>query len=899
MLYFGASIFHPKRTHNLKKRRTVCGALVCLLISCWSYSQGQEAYYAGRLDSSKTLEELLAFAVYSNETDTLTYQLVCRHNDDTLTQLEQERVIKEGFNLICVDSSATDKALWKFLETDSVLPPGKYEIVFSILSENTLNDVNEEFEIKLRGFPFEMLSVEKKVDEHIGTVWLSCHEERTLFLIQASGHRADSLTSAKPVPLRIRRHENLRIGCYHHGIKVSDTVLPLKSLLATLAVRKATLGLKDNADELLKMPKPEKPDLKPKLGVDAVYEYQCSTIDTIFRELPNRYHRVFLRPSVQLAGIPFSSEFYYTTESGMGYNLNSFNLSFDRWKWEDISDQNLQAISRQTDNAISVYHQELEGIDSELDRLEGEGQRMQGMAQSSDSLVYDHLGKEGDKLQDRVLDSLNDYKAQVGDSLASRKDSLKPEMDSTALKKWEKVNAYMSEIQARRQELLALRNKVDSKLKLYEEKKRELENKTASADSVYGDAKDKVLGKVRGLQIGLHNPSYSRAVLQGIPVSGVSADIEHKGFRVKATHGKYTDTNSMVFARVPASFPNTVSALRAGYMSPSGHGTDVSIFRFLKPEITPQYVLGLQSQTTQGSLLLKGETHTFLADPSLAIITLANSQLKGEARYTIPKVNVTLSTSYERAGELYQAPGVPFYRNNMQRLEARVEKLWWKGTLQTNAFVRNERPVEANGLPYSFTGMGAELLASLPNGLALGASYTPFQQSLTMLHQNLQQQTQFAVVNGFANHRYMVLQTRHQTMVNYTSMQYSVNGEAPKLFRQYSLNQQIKFPYPFALRGTLNFIDNQKAENDDKAYALTGNAEFTFSLKKWAISTQYAKNLNYLDGSAMSSIGGAVQYKPVAWTQVELNVAQRHFENWPFIGTQQEQLVNLRLSFSF
>lgn len=883
--------------------------LVIVLLCFSSLTKAQQSidiYYAGLADKSKTISQLSSWNIYSLTETPFETNLKIWLNDSVIFKDTREFKGQKGLTSISINDSAL---IWT---GDSIIPEGRYEIKLSLKTDSFKFERGKTVKIK-NAFPIKSLWVEmakplhrlsspqllvKRVDTQVSQqfIWTSIGSDinQRIFI------------SKNPQALRLTRKGQYQISVFSNGLLLTDTVLNQKDLAQRVIHQRR--GLIDFNDQIAAFN--PKGALENRLSQKPIqfsghvqYDFQYSNIDTLYSNLPNNYHRFFVRPHLNVYGIPLMSEFYYTTESGLGYNLNSFSLGFDRHSWEAEYRKKWSDEKARLGNKTSVLENSLKDMDDELDHLKSESKRLDGLQHGLDSATQQRLEKERIVLTNRIQDSFSHVENNLRDSLVELSDSLRPQPDSAQQAQLERIAEYRSQLAQKHSQITLQKNKVESQLAEIEERKQTIDEKFQQTKSLTEDIErnvnDAVLSKLKGFDIGLHTPYYGESILNGTPISGVSAKVEHKGVYTEFTHGKYTDSLTFFGMNTPSEFDKTFDGLRLGVRLKNHAFVDLNAFRFKEPNRSSDLILGVRTGINQGRLTLDAEAYSFTSAKNAMHISSKNGQMTLRGNYVNEKHKWTLSGQFDHSGENFRSPAVPFYRSNLRKSEIKISKSFLKSAINASAFLKKEAPIVSYNLPYKATGFGAEVNAVIPNGPMLGASYMPFQQSVALVRQEAMQQSQFSVFNAFISHQFLLWQSRHQSTGTYTEMGYTVNNETPKVLRQYSVQHSIRFPYPLTVNANLAFIDNRNETDTEGEYMTTGSLNVAYQFKKTETSIVYRNSINYLDDTEFQGVGLSIGYTPNPYLDIKASYNHNELINFLQVGNRLENRFNLGVGIAF
>src|SRR5690606_7518184 len=198
------------------------------------------------------------------------------------------------------------------------------------------------------------------------------------------------------------------------------------------------------------------------------------------------YGRLYLTPTFRILGVPFSSNFFFTTESNNTYSNRFFAIRLDvnemkRNIKESLEKEIAEArkLDRLRDVEMKKTSSELEKSKSELDKLKStdadfnsyrdkletklKSERDEYLSNKRNELMKDSSNWTGigrDRLEDRILflkDSIErSNKGKLSDSL-SKKNANLVTMDSNSRKKYIELQQKLTELEDKYSEIQSLR----------------------------------------------------------------------------------------------------------------------------------------------------------------------------------------------------------------------------------------------------------------------------------------------------------------------------------------------------------------------------------------------------------------------------------------------------------
>jgi hypothetical protein len=330
------------------------------------------------------------------------------------------------------------------------------------------------------------------------------------------------------------------------------------------------------------------------LGGDVYVESYASNVRLPYQLGEQYYTRIYATPKLNLLGLPFKSDLYYTTETNTFYNSNSIGFTLDV---EALKQQTVDRVTNDLDITKSqlkvnaLYRIELQRYTEDLERIIANEQR--------------ELHNEQKVLQSKLHELKNDQREQIESRAYAYKDSVRQHgqnrLDSALDEN--KAQQHLNSSQTR------ARHTYDSLNRLYEQKKQKVETLKSyymigmklyrlsqQKDSIYQSTfntiksksdsiksseenalssrvfKNKWIQKIQNFSIGSVYPYYSDMSINGIAIRGTDVAISRNKSVYRVSLGKtLSEYNTLPESGMANSFDRNSIAVQTGWKDTFGH----------------------------------------------------------------------------------------------------------------------------------------------------------------------------------------------------------------------------------------------------------------------------------------------------------------------------------------
>lgn len=325
------------------------------------------------------------------------------------------------------------------------------------------------------------------------------------------------------------------------------------------------------------------------------------------------YTRIWFNPSLTLFGLPFSSDFYYTTESNSYYNSNSFNITFDfhtfkrqlmEGVYRELNERRKVDNMRERDINTNVkQREELENkrnlINRTIDSFENELQSIEPPNGYHDtSLQTDLPNEDGTIYKDSIqydtdsLEAVLKNKKRTLEKLKKDKDILEDKIMKLSEKK--------AALEKLRQSDSALINMDEREL----QSKANLKNIAGAYNSKYNKLL-KFATCIEKFNIGTVYPVHSDLTVMGTSVRGIDLQWANDKSFIKLSTGKAVANDFRFFGNHRPDFDRNFYAITAGLGNEDQNHIYVSRVYFNDPEkITDRQRVTNSIQGIGGQLVL-------------------------------------------------------------------------------------------------------------------------------------------------------------------------------------------------------------------------------------------------------------------------------------------------------
>ena len=477
----------------------------------------------------------------------------------------------------------------------------------------------------------------------------------------------------------------------------------------------------------------------------------------------SKYVRFSSFSNLDLFGLPFTADIYYTTEENTLFNSNHFSVSFDNQRFMDNNTQNYKQNIEQAKTKLDYKQyqtvlleksqKELEKQKADLEANQKEYEnKLSNLAQKERERVSDSI--EGDRLKgvnDTFMDSLNTYNLPsraYSDSVEQKREAVRNEIARRRL---------MADTHRLAKRCHAISKKLDSANLKYQELKQEFGEdsaKLASMIETYNDPKAmatawlgeqkqsklaKVMSNVSDFNIGNFTSMNHPLSTYGMTSRGLQIGYDVGKTNIGLDIGKTIPNDLSSYDRTNSSFDRNVAALSISTV-PNKRLTATVFGHYLfdpKEKRTKEdkqafvntvYGTELESQILK-NLRLKGNLakSKFFVSNRTGIsgekkVEPYFTSFRSQSAYDLEAVsNVSKSTEleakYSYVGPNFRNLGNPFMRVNFLEYRASLKQGLFKRQIRAKVFYKqlSDNPLKVNETTNTTSGYGFSISSRFKN----------------------------------------------------------------------------------------------------------------------------------------------------------------------------------------
>jgi hypothetical protein len=319
-------------------------------------------------------------------------------------------------------------------------------------------------------------------------------------------------------------------------------------------------------------------------AIDKLHVKGITTLESYYSTFQNprvisepQYIRFSAYNSIDLFGLPFTSDVYYTTEINNIYNSNHFSLKFDKQKF---SDQKTAIYKQKIESAKSKLNYKqyqtvlIEKGKNELEKEKGE---IEGKQKDYELKLIQLAAEEQQRVTDMAKDSikspsskLNSSPAFLTDSLNNQRDKQRNEIARLGL---------MADTHKLAQQYISISRKVDSAILLYQKYKNDYSEDSAKIADILNaqnnpnglmslwigenqeNGINKFISKVKVFNIGNYTAIVNPLSAYGLNARGVEAGFDLGKIDIGLNFGKTIPNDFSNYSRTTSSFDRNIGAL--------------------------------------------------------------------------------------------------------------------------------------------------------------------------------------------------------------------------------------------------------------------------------------------------------------------------------------------------
>lgn len=763
--------------------------------------------------------------------------------------------------------------LLAYVDTMGELPPGRWR--HTVRLANGIDTVYTSRSFTLRSFEsLDSLLRFKHVRVQKNHVWFALKVKNESHQLEIRSKGLKQKDSLWRVPL----HSKVFIGIYEMGFllgkeEVSALTLTKKygikhALNGTPSLDQTKNGFSKNVEQVLK-----NPIVQPSIGFET--ELNLSDIDTLYGLLPANFYRIRLQPKVSVLGIPFQSDFYYTSESGFGYQMNSINLQLDRAAIETSLRE--KAHTQMQDYRVQVlelnYKERLA-----KERVQWQERALQKCAEKAEasktafedsilqlrrglvSKASDSLVREGDSLQHQLdsleaqlkVDSLHTVYIEKQLEYAKLQDSLNEQM-ALAKSSYEAVLARKTAIDQRIYELKALKNGGFSNPELLD-------------SAAFVSKTEKVLLAINNLQVGRHYLQTDPSDFSSVPVDGLSFDYQHRWMLAGVSVANFSPQNLLFDQTLAGSNTYGIKRVTLGFGDQEQHSFKANMFHITHKAgaelhnniMAFNYYNALYDGFDVQMDLSLSEHYLPGTGAGIGLQSFEEGNYRFILQTEAKLYKDVLKGSYyhSETGANYTAVTSPFLRNDLRRQQLNLH-IKPNDNFSFDLYRKTEATLQPNASDFHMTGYGFTGLYKNTKGLQIMASYLPFNYEVDIINYHRLARTRSNVVTLSA-----FKQIRAHTLgFQATQMRYNYNElNHDGLYCNYALLWQGSMLQHLSFQSQVGF--NNLRQGNDSQRSLAWNAMGNYELSdKISARVSMSRQANLLTGLQQSRIGTGLQWQ--------------------------------------
>ncbi|MCU0442349.1 MAG: hypothetical protein MUE96_08125 [Bacteroidia bacterium] len=429
---------------------------------------------------------------------------------------------------------------------------------------------------------------------------------------------------------------------------------------------------------------------------------QYSNNSYLYQSIPESFVRTSIDLTVRIGGLPFNTSYYYTTESGSGFNqINNFRLSFDYQEFHrELEEKVRKKIEANSQNeAKKITGIDILQINNEYDNL---------VIDITDKKYQRRLSKNTKLLEAAKLDSsiLNTYKYKA---------ALEQIQDQKV--KTERI-AQLDSIKQAFQKYQDMA-KLDSRIAISDLNNPKKFNKAIDR---YGflPKNQKAFLSIKKLDIGTVNPAYAELVLNGVSITGFNIEVNPNHFYSAFTIGRVftTSPNPINVNQNSLLSERRITSGRIGFKSGNKILAAVSVLSG-EEQVKSNAAESKKSQPNSNLVIGTDITYQFNEDISFGIEharsetrvqpVISNEQnnafeniinfknqnyssswiFKSQINFNEQKTRIKFG--YRRIDPYFYTYGSPFIRKDLQRYEVKADQVLFKRQFTGSVTLRRER----------------------------------------------------------------------------------------------------------------------------------------------------------------------------------------------------------------
>jgi hypothetical protein len=605
-------------------------------------------------------------------------------------------------------------------------------------------------------------------------------------------------------------------------------------------LNKQTDAVKQKKDGLWTRAKSQLPKKENifKFGVNIRSDNYATTEQNPLMRNEKIYSRLYVSPTFTVLGLPFTSNFFFTTEANNTYKNNFFAIRFDV---NAMRQKAAEQIQKELDEAKKVDRLrqidlkknglETNRLEKELDRLkkdipdydnwqdalksEAENQAKQKI--DDERLKYEekvkNVGEEEkirlQKAYELRKDSIvNGYKKSINDSL-NNLEGKASKIDTSKMRRVLELQAKLDQLNSKKEELEQLRQMDSMGLtKKLGNHRDPNELKEMMKSQLPGKGILTSVLSVDRMGIGLVNPNYSDFTLNSVSVKGVDIGVSKKSYFYDFTFGKTTRQFIGPFSSTNIEFNRNIGVVRLGVGQRKADHVSVEYLYAYDRSLTDSFsplirngVLNVNGKLTllkntvieadwaqsrfKESYIKSREVNFNQSKPILNANANMAYQLK--ATQTFGEL-IKFESQLRQTGAAFRTVGNPFLRRNFREVELKYEQKLFKKQIVISGNYKEMRDnlVEINSSTNRLKGYGLKLsthFKKLPN---IVLSHSPYQQGNNHPDSLYRTNNQFSITTAVLTYKKRFKRVNWVGLVNYTRSAMEIGVNTPVAYEMMS-----------------------------------------------------------------------------------------------------------------
>ena len=468
-----------------------------------------------------------------------------------------------------------------------------------------------------------------------------------------------------------------------------------------------------------------------------------------------KYIRFSSYNSLDLFGLPFTSDIYYTTEQNILFNSNHISFSFDKQRFID---QNL----RKSNEKIQLAKQKLDYkqyqtvlLDKSRHQLEEQKKQLSASQKEYENQLRTTAQKEKDNQIIRASDSLVNSNGNMFTKVLSYEDSIRNEKDGllneinmkrlmadthrinrkykhvsnkldSANLKYQKYKQQYTKDSAKLADFLEMHNKPDQKLGKWLD-----DNKRPTLSKIFGNVNDFNIGSFVSMVHPMSN--------YGMNTRGLQLGYSIDNLELSLNAGKTIPNDIFSYSRSSGSFDRNALSLSAEYPMSENHNVMIFGHHIYDPKIKrtkeskEAYVNSVYGFAAESQIIEKVKLKGNLAKSRFYVsnrtgitgevkvkphITSFRSQSSYDLEAVSGITNTTeLEAKYSYVGPNYRNLGNPFMRVNFLEYRAKLKQGFFNRQIKTTLFYKqlSDNPLKVNETTNTTSGYGFSIRSRFKN----------------------------------------------------------------------------------------------------------------------------------------------------------------------------------------